>query len=100
MVLRLTQDWPWTLALARAFQRLRLIPLPAGRLAPRRVSILDKIIHPVLIMILRSSGNIGPANCRGQFCQAGRPETFPTVQRPRRVKTRSVCFTYRLKESQ
>ena len=27
--LRLAQHWPWTLALARAFQRLRLIPLPA-----------------------------------------------------------------------
>jgi len=27
--LRLAEHWPWTLALARAFQRLRLIPLPA-----------------------------------------------------------------------
>lgn len=27
--LRLAQHWPWTLALARAFRRLRLIPLPA-----------------------------------------------------------------------
>ena len=27
--LRLAQHWPWTLALARAFQRLRLIPIPA-----------------------------------------------------------------------
>jgi hypothetical protein len=27
--LRLAQHWPWTLALARAFQRLRLIALPA-----------------------------------------------------------------------
>lgn len=27
--LRLAQHWPWTLALARAFQRLRRIPLPA-----------------------------------------------------------------------
>ena len=27
--LRLAQHWPWTLALARAFQHLRLIPLPA-----------------------------------------------------------------------
>ncbi len=29
MFLRLAQHWPWALALARAFQRLRLIPLPA-----------------------------------------------------------------------
>jgi hypothetical protein len=27
--LRLTEHWPWTLALARAFRQLRLIPLPA-----------------------------------------------------------------------
>ena len=27
--LRLAEHWPWTLALARAFKRLRLIPLPA-----------------------------------------------------------------------
>ena len=27
--LRLAEHWPWTLALARAFRRLRLIPLPA-----------------------------------------------------------------------
>ena len=27
--LRLAEHWPWTLALARAFSRLRLIPLPA-----------------------------------------------------------------------
>ena len=27
--LRLAEHWPWALALARAFQRLRLIPLPA-----------------------------------------------------------------------
>ena len=27
--LRLAQHWPWTLALAQAFRRLRLIPLPA-----------------------------------------------------------------------
>jgi hypothetical protein len=27
--LRLAQGWPWTLALARAFDRLRQIPLPA-----------------------------------------------------------------------
>jgi hypothetical protein len=27
--LRLAQHWPWTLALARAFRTLRLIPLPA-----------------------------------------------------------------------
>jgi len=27
--LRLTKNWPWALALARAFSRLRLIPLPA-----------------------------------------------------------------------
>ena len=27
--LRLAEQWPWTLALARAFRRLRLIPLPA-----------------------------------------------------------------------
>ena len=27
--LRLAQHWPWTLALARAFQHLRRIPLPA-----------------------------------------------------------------------
>jgi hypothetical protein len=27
--LRLAEHWPWTLALARAFQRLRRIPLPA-----------------------------------------------------------------------
>jgi len=27
--LRLAEHWPWTLTLARAFRRLRLIPLPA-----------------------------------------------------------------------
>jgi hypothetical protein len=27
--LRLAEHWPWTLALARAFRRLRLVPLPA-----------------------------------------------------------------------
>ncbi len=27
--LRLAEHWPWALALARAFTRLRLIPLPA-----------------------------------------------------------------------
>jgi len=27
--LRLAEHWPWALALANAFQRLRLIPLPA-----------------------------------------------------------------------
>ena len=27
--LRLAEHWPWALALARAFKRLRLIPLPA-----------------------------------------------------------------------
>ena len=27
--LRLAEHWPWALALARAFRRLRLIPLPA-----------------------------------------------------------------------
>ena len=29
MFLRLAEHWPWALALARAFTRLRLIPLPA-----------------------------------------------------------------------
>ncbi len=27
--LRLAEHWPWALALAKAFQRLRQIPLPA-----------------------------------------------------------------------
>lgn len=29
VLLRLAEHWPWALALAKAFTRLRLIPLPA-----------------------------------------------------------------------